>query len=66
MPIPLLASLEDPEITMKHSVREVLELLSQMFNLTLTEVGPCFKIEESDSFIYFEHPNEIYLAYNEE
>ena len=34
-------------------VRQVVEYLCKVFEITLVEVGKCYKFEESDCFLYF-------------
>ena len=51
--MPLLMQLEKPNSNSMEVAREVLSFLCKEFQITLSEIGPCFKLEESDTFIYF-------------
>ena len=49
----MLMELEKTTGRAKEMAREILSFLCEYFQITLTEIGPCFKLEESDTFIYF-------------
>lgn len=44
----------------------MLYTLAEMFQVTINQIGQCYRIEESDIFLYEENPDEYYVTFMNE